>query len=141
MAHPHPEGKGAIIAIDRALGRAAIPAESIGYINLHGTASKANDGIEALALAKRFTSDTLASSTKGWTGHTLGAAGIIEAVIALDALETGLIPGTLNCERPDPDLCFTISTKNAEKSIQYSMSNSFGFGGSNASLIFGRCND
>jgi 3-oxoacyl-[acyl-carrier-protein] synthase-1 len=83
----------------------------------------------------------MASSTKGWTGHTLGAAGILEAIIAMDTLETGLVPGTLNCEQMDPELQFNVLTDNTEKTVRYSMSNSFGFGGSNASLVFGRRND
>ena len=141
MAHPHPQGKGAIKAIDLALQRAAIPAASIDYVNLHGTASKANDQVESLALSERFSNATMASSTKGWTGHTLGAAGILEAVIAVDTLETGLIPGTLNCEQLDPELHFGVLQDNTEKTVRYCMSNSFGFGGSNASLIFGHRND
>ena len=78
MSHPHPEGKGAIVAMDLALERSGLPAEAIDYINLHGTASKANDLVETYALAQRFPHETLASSTKGWTGHTLGAAGMVE---------------------------------------------------------------
>jgi 3-oxoacyl-[acyl-carrier-protein] synthase-1 len=141
MAHPHPEGKGAIKAIDSALRRASVPAESIDYVNLHGTATRANDLVESLVLSETFGDTTMASSTKGWTGHTLGAAGILEAVIAIDTLETGMIPGTLNCEQIDPEMRFNVLTDNTEKTVRYSMSNSFGFGGSNASLVFGRGNE
>ena len=138
MSHPHPEGKGASIAIQRALARANVAATSIDYVNLHGTASKANDRVETYALAELFESNTLVSSTKGWSGHTLGAAGILEAVIAIDTLRTNLIPGTLNRETDDPEFRFDVLSDNVEKRIEYSMSNSFGFGGNNVSLIFGR---
>lgn len=138
MSHPHPEGKGALLAMSRALERADIPARSVGYINLHGTASKANDRVETYALADRFDNATLAGSTKAWTGHALGAAGILESVIAMDTLRTGLVPGTLNRELDDPEFRFPIMTENVEKTVNYSMTNSFGFGGNNASLVFGK---
>jgi 3-oxoacyl-[acyl-carrier-protein] synthase-1 len=141
MSHPHPQGKGAIIAIDQAIRRAGIRAEDIDYVNMHGTASNVNDAVETGAMAERFPESTRASSTKGWTGHALGAAGILESVIALDALSTGLIPGTLNCDIPDPGFRFQVTTENQNASIRYSMNNSFGFGGTNASLIFGRRHD
>ena len=138
MSHPHPEGKGASIAIQRALACANVAATSIDYVNLHGTASKANDRVETYALAELFQSNTLVSSTKGWSGHTLGAAGILEAIIAIDTLHTNLIPGTLNRETDDPEFRFDVLSDNVEKRVEYSMSNSFGFGGNNVSLIFGR---
>ena len=138
MSHPHPEGEGAVAAIDQALERAQISADEIDYVNLHGTASQANDRIEGQALAQRFSGHTLASSTKAWTGHTLGAAGIIEAVITLQALRSGLIPGTLNCEEPDPDATFEVLTENVYMPVNKAMTNSFGFGGNNAVLIFGK---
>ena len=138
MSHPHPEGKGASFAMQHALARAQVDATSIDYVNLHGTASKANDRVETYALAEQFNKNTLVSSTKAWTGHALGAAGILEAVIAMDTLRTGLIPGTLNRENDDPEFRFDVLTDNIEKHVDHSMSNSFGFGGNNASLIFGR---
>ena len=141
MSHPHPEGKGAIYSMSRALERAATAPGDVDYINLHGTASLANDRIETWALAERFSESTLASSTKAWMGHTLGAAGIVESVIAIDTLETGLLPGTLNCEQPDPELRFPIMQENVEKPIRCSMTNSFGFGGNNCSLVFRRRDD
>jgi 3-oxoacyl-[acyl-carrier-protein] synthase-1 len=140
MSHPHPEGKGAILAIDQALERSGLTPRDIDYINLHGTASVANDLVEAFVLAQRFPSRALASSTKGWTGHTLGAAGILEAIITLEAMNRDLIPGTLNCEQPDPEFMFPILRSNVTKSIRNAMTNSFGFGGNNATLIFGRIN-
>lgn len=141
MSHPHPEGRGAIYSMSRALERAATQPEEVGYINLHGTASKANDKVETYALAECFTDSTLVSSTKAWTGHTLGAAGILESIIAIDALETGLLPGTLNCRQADPEFRFEVMTDNVKKGIRCSMTNSFGFGGNNASLVFRRRDD
>jgi len=141
MSHPHPEGKGAVLAIDQALKRSHLPANAIDYINLHGTASTANDLVETHALADRFSSRTLASSTKGWTGHTLGAAGILEVVISLEAMKNSLVPGTLNCEEPDPKFRFPILRSNTTGPIRNVMTNSFGFGGTNAVLIFGQLND
>ena len=141
MSHPHPEGKGAIQAIDQALDVAGLQASDIDYINLHGTASSANDKIETCALAQRFDKNTLASSTKGWTGHTLGTAGLMEAVIVMEAMKAGMAPGTLNCEQPDPSFEFPILLGNTAKTMTYAMSNSFGFGGNNATLIFGHNHD
>jgi 3-oxoacyl-[acyl-carrier-protein] synthase-1 len=141
MSHPHPEGKGAEMSMQLALQRAGVEAFYIDYINMHGTATQANDRIESLALSRNFSESTLASSTKGWTGHALGAAGILEAVITLESMRHGLVPGTLNCEQPDSEFAFPALQENGARSIRYSMSNSFGFGGNNASLLFGRAND
>jgi len=80
----------------------------------------------------------MASSSKAWTGHALGAAGILESVITLEAMSTGVIPGTLNCEEMDPEIEFQVITANIDAEIRYAISNSFGFGGNNATLIFGR---
>ncbi len=141
MAHPHPEGLGAVIAIDRALERAGLGADEIDYVNLHGTATPANDRIESRVLAQRFSGRTRASSTKGWTGHTLGAAGIVESVITFEAIQAGQVPGTLNCEEPDPESELGIQTETVSMDIRHAISNSFGFGGNNATLVFGRMHD
>ena len=138
MSHPHPEGRGARQCMSQALKRASLNARDIDYINLHGTASKANDAIEAAALGTLFSESTAASSTKGWTGHTLGAAGIVEALLALEALRGGFVPGPLNLEQPD-ELAFAIVRETRPKELAYVMTNSFGFGGNNASLVFGKC--
>ncbi len=138
MSAPHPEGLGAQLAMRDALARAGIGAGEVGYLNLHGTATPANDSIEARAVASMFPDHLHASSTKGWTGHTLGAAGIVESVITLAALENGLLPGTLNSAIPDPACGPQIRFDNAQRGIDYAMNNSFGFGGNNASLVFGR---
>ena len=137
MSHPHPEGEGAVLAMRAALSRARIDTQQIGYVNLHGTATRTNDLIETTAMRRVFENPVPASSTKGWTGHTLGAAGILEAIICLETIRTGLLPQNLNCEQPDPELAFPILTANRQARIDYALSNSFGFGGNNASLIFG----
>ncbi|MEN1956134.1 beta-ketoacyl-[acyl-carrier-protein] synthase family protein [Luteimonas changyuni] len=139
MSAPHPEGLGARLAMRDALARAGIDAGDVGYLNLHGTSTPANDTVEAAAVAAMFPATLHASSTKGWTGHTLGAAGIVESVFALLALEHGLLPGILHSETPDPACGPQIRFDNVEGSvIRYAMNNSFGFGGNNAALVFGR---
>ncbi|TDR47782.1 3-oxoacyl-[acyl-carrier-protein] synthase-1 [Tahibacter aquaticus] len=138
MSSPHPQGRGARQAIAGALQRAGLDAADIGYINLHGTATPANDAVEAAVVADLFPAQTRASSTKGWTGHTLGAAGIVEAVACLIALEQGFIPGTLNCSEPDPLCGPQLALDNEAAAPQVALSSSFGFGGNNAALIFGR---
>jgi 3-oxoacyl-[acyl-carrier-protein] synthase-1 len=138
MSTPHPEGLGARLAMADALARAGIPASAVGYLNLHGTATPANDAVEAAAVAALFPDTLHAGSTKGWTGHTLGAAGIVESVFALLALEHGLLPGTLNSAEPDPACGPQIRFDNRQADISYAMNNSFGFGGNNCSLVFGR---
>lgn len=138
MSAPHPQGLGAQLAMQQALQRGGIGADLVGYLNLHGTSTPANDSIEAAAVAALFPAGLHASSTKGWTGHTLGAAGIVESVIALLALEHGLLPGTLNSSQPDPACGPQIRFEPAQADIQYAMNNSFGFGGNNCSLLFAR---
>jgi 3-oxoacyl-[acyl-carrier-protein] synthase-1 len=136
MSAPHPEGLGARLAMGGALARAGLQPSDIDYLNLHGTATPANDTIEAQAVAALFPDTLHASSTKGWTGHTLGAAGIVESVIALLALEHGVLPGILNSAAHDPACGAQIRFGNAERPIRYAMNNSFGFGGNNCSLVF-----
>lgn len=136
MSSPHPEGLGARLAIADALARAGLTADAVDYINLHGTATPANDAVEAATIAALFPATTRASSTKGWTGHTLGAAGIVEAAICLIALERGFVPGTLNCVDPDPVCGPQLAVANEARAPRIALSNSFGFGGSNAALLF-----
>lgn len=138
MSTPHPQGLGARLAMADALARAGVDAAAIGYLNLHGTATPANDQVEALAVAAMFPPQLHASSTKGWTGHTLGAAGIVESAFALLALDSGELPGTLNSREPDPGNGPQIRFDNARAPIRYAMNNSFGFGGNNCSLVFAR---
>ena len=136
MSSPHPQGLGARGAIADTLARAGLPADAVDYVNLHGTASRKNDEIEAQVISDMFSPNTLASSTKGWTGHTLGAAGILEAVITLLALEHSFVPGTLNTTRLDPG-CPQLRIENTDASLRTGMSLSFAFGGSNCALLFG----
>jgi 3-oxoacyl-[acyl-carrier-protein] synthase-1 len=138
MSAPHPQGLGAKLAMNDALARSGIEVGAVDYLNLHGTATPANDSIEARTVAEMFPDKLHASSTKGWTGHTLGAAGIVESVVALLALERGLLPGTLNSTVPDPACGAQVRFDNAQREIRYAMNNSFGFGGNNACLVFGR---
>lgn len=138
MSTPHPQGLGAERALDDALARANLKPEAIDYINMHGTASTKNDEVEGALVARRFPATTHASSTKGFTGHTLGAAGIVEAVISLLAIETGLKPGTVNTTTPDAECGPQIRLEPARGEVRYALSNSFGFGGNNCSLIFGK---
>jgi len=138
MSAPHPEGLGARIAMADALARAGIDAAEVGYLNLHGTATPANDAVEARAVASLFPETLHASSTKGWTGHTLGAAGIVESVFALIALEDGLLPGTINSDVHDEACGAQIRFDNDAREVRYAMNNSFGFGGNNSALVFGR---
>jgi len=136
MSTPHPSGRGARLAMSEALTRGGVAAGDIDYINLHGTASLKNDEIEAQAIAEMFGARTHASSTKGWTGHTLGAAGALEAIITLLSLESGLMPGNLNSRQLDGACGPQVRLDNARGSVRHAMSNSFGFGGSNCVLLF-----
>jgi 3-oxoacyl-[acyl-carrier-protein] synthase I len=137
MSSPHPEGLGARRAMENALARAALGPEAIDYVNLHGTATRINDQVEGEAMRTLFTAPVACSSVKGWTGHTLGAAGIVEAVISLLCLKGRLIPETLNCTEVEPRFRDYVRTSSSRESLSHVMSNSFGFGGNNCSLIFG----
>jgi len=138
MSSPHPEGRGAFLAMEQALVRAGCAATSIDYVNLHGTASKINDAVEDRAVSQLFGAAVPTSSTKGWTGHTLGAAGITEAVVALLCVENGFIPGSLNTNTVDPTFASQILLENSFRPVNRVLTNSFGFGGNNCSLVFGR---
>jgi 3-oxoacyl-[acyl-carrier-protein] synthase I len=137
MSTPHPEGLGAIAAMRAALADAGLQPADIDYINLHGTATPSNDAAEDAAVANVFCTATPCSSTKGATGHTLGAAGAVEAAIALLAMRHGLMPAGLNVTQRDPALRMHYLLANREASVRRVLSNSFGFGGSNASLVLG----
>ena len=137
MSTPHPQGAGAIAAMRSALADARLEPEEIGYVNLHGTATPSNDAAEDQAVQAVFGSSTPCSSTKGATGHTLGAAGGVEAAICLLALGHGLLPAGLNLRTPDPALKVDYVRENRSAPLRAVLSNSFGFGGTNASLVFG----
>ena len=137
MSSPHPQGAGARMAMESALQRAGLAADAIDYINLHGTATPANDLAEAIAVHGLFGTQIPCSSTKGWTGHTLGAAGINEALISLLCIRHGFTPGSLNTQSVDPTLPCRIAMQNSDCAPRHVLSNSFGFGGTNCSLILG----
>lgn len=138
MSTPHPEGDGARRAMQEALHRAGLAPTDIDYVNLHGTATPANDRAEDRAMQSVFGFRVACSSTKGFTGHTLGAAGITEAVIALLSIENDFIPGSPTTGTVDPALHSAVVIDGREARLERVMSNNFGFGGSNCALLFGR---
>jgi 3-oxoacyl-[acyl-carrier-protein] synthase-1 len=138
MSTPHPEGMGARLAMQRALAAAGLTAGDIDYINLHGTATKSNDASEDKAVFELFGDKTPCSSTKGWTGHLLGAAGITEAIISILALQNDLMPGSMHTQNIDPALKSNHLLANRDARVNRVVSNSFGFGGSNCSLILAK---
>lgn len=138
MSSPHPDGLGARMAMQGALKMAGLQPAEIDYINLHGTATPTNDAAECKAVQQVFGSRMPCSSTKGATGHTLGAAGGVEAVICALVLQHGLLPAGLNTRELDPALDLDYLLVNREQRAAHVLSNSFGFGGTNCSLIFSR---
>ena len=138
MSAPHPEGLGARRAMMAALAAAALEPAHIDYINLHGTGTPSNDRAESQAVTSVFGPTTPCSSTKGATGHTLGAAGALEAVISSLAIKHGLMPGGVHTSEVDPTLTAHYIRDNRRAPVVRVLSNSFGFGGANCSLIFGR---
>jgi 3-oxoacyl-[acyl-carrier-protein] synthase-1 len=138
MSTPHPEGAGARAAMERALTSAGLVPREIDYINLHGTATRSNDAAEDKAVYDLFGTGAACNSTKGATGHLLGAAGIAEAVICALAMREQFLPGSVNTRRVDPSLRVRYLRDNSAQAPRRVMSNSFGFGGSNCSLVFGR---
>jgi 3-oxoacyl-[acyl-carrier-protein] synthase II len=135
---PHPEGEGMLRAMHLALDAAGVPASAIGYVNAHGTGTVQNDRVEASALQRVFgEGSVLVSSTKSMVGHTMAAAGTVEAIATLLALQHGLIPPTANLRHLDPDVPFDCVPGVARPApIEVALSNSFGFGGQNVSLVF-----
>ncbi|MES2879355.1 MAG: beta-ketoacyl-[acyl-carrier-protein] synthase family protein [Pseudomonadota bacterium] len=140
ISSPHPDGLGAYMAMQDALKMAGLNPSDIDYINLHGTATQSNDSAEGKAVFKLFGSETPCSSTKGATGHTLGAAGAVEAVFCALSLQNSLMPAGLNLQNLDPMLHLNYLRENREQPVKRVLSNSFGFGGTNCSLVFGLAN-
>ena len=138
MSTPHPEGDGARRAMQEALHRAGLAPADIDYVNLHGTATPANDRAEDCAMQSVFGSGVACSSTKGFTGHTLGSAGITEGVIALLSIENHFVPGSPTTRTVDPELHSALVIEGRDARVERVMSNNFGFGGSNCALLFGR---
>lgn len=137
MSSPHPEGLGARLAMEAALRSAGLTPDAIDYINLHGTSTPANDAAEGRAVGALFGDRVPCSSTKGATGHTLGAAGAVEAVICALALTDGLLPGSPGTATLDPDIRLDYLLQARPGAPRRALSNSFGFGGSNCALVFG----
>jgi 3-oxoacyl-[acyl-carrier-protein] synthase II len=139
---PHPEGAGTVPCMKQALELAHVAVEQVGYVNAHGTSTPQGDIAETQALKKVFGSHAhklLVSSTKSMTGHLLGAAGGLESVFCIKALETGMIPPTINLDNQDPACDLDYVAHSAKKqNIEYALNNSFGFGGTNCTTLFRR---
>ncbi|MCP4069771.1 MAG: beta-ketoacyl-[acyl-carrier-protein] synthase II, partial [Phycisphaeraceae bacterium] len=145
MVQPPPEGDGAARCMQAAIADAGIEPGEIGYVNAHATSTPAGDPPEVHALRRVFGAgiDQVAvSATKSMTGHLLGAAGAVEGILTIRALETGKLPPTVNLDDPDPDCALDhVVGKARDAQVSAALSNSFGFGGTNASLIFGHVRD
>jgi len=137
MSTPHPEGLGARLAMQQALAGAGLAPADIDYVNLHGTGTRTNDAAEDRAVSGLFDAAPPCSSTKGATGHLLGAAGITEIVISILAMERGLMPGSANTRQIDPALRCNYLVEPRPARLRRVLSNSFGFGGSNCSVVLG----
>ncbi|HEX6276003.1 MAG TPA: beta-ketoacyl-[acyl-carrier-protein] synthase II, partial [Polyangiaceae bacterium] len=139
---PEPSGDGARRAMAAALGRARLAPSDIEYVNAHATSTPVGDPVELEAVKSLFGEHARSlwmSSTKSATGHLLGAAGAVEAIFTLLSLRDGVIPPTLNLEHPDVETAVDLVPKEARKrALKYAISNSFGFGGTNAALVLGR---
>ena len=138
MSAPHPEGRGARMAMEAALHAASLAPEAIDYVNLHGTGTQSNDASEDRAITALFGDRVACNSTKAMTGHALGAAGGVEAVVALVAIREEFVPPGVGTRRIDPALHARYEIAGGPRRVDRVMSNSFGFGGSNCSLVFGR---
>ncbi len=138
---PHPEGAGANLAMKNALSSAGLSPDKVQYINAHGTSTPAGDIAESKAIENVFgqRSDLWVSSSKSMTGHMLGAAGAVEAAISALTLHRGVVPATINLDNVDPECRLDYVPNQArERTLNYALSNSFGFGGTNVSLILGK---
>ncbi|MDG1462057.1 MAG: beta-ketoacyl-ACP synthase [Gammaproteobacteria bacterium] len=137
ISTPHPEGLGARMAMEQAIQKSGLRLSDVDYLNLHGTGTMANDETEGFIVNQMFPEGCIFSSTKGWTGHTLGAAGITEGILAAESIATNCIPGNINTTKPGTDLQDRLLLESAHMPVNIAMSNSFGFGGNNCTLIFG----
>ncbi len=135
---PHPEGKGLARAINQALHQADISVDEIGFVNAHGTSTLDNDRVEGRTIASLISEDVPVVSTKGYTGHTLGASGGIEAVLTVQGLCDQRLPQTLGFQEGDPDCIICPTTENIDIRAETALSNSLAFGGNNSSLLFCR---
>ena len=137
MSSPHPEGAGAAAAMRQALASAGLRPDEVDWVNLHGTGTRANDAMEDRAVHAVFGGGVPCSSTKGWTGHTLGACGVLEAVIAGECMAEGFVAGCLGLDAADPAFQSNVATGTLRRPVRRVVSNSFGFGGINCSLVLG----
>ena len=137
MSAPHPEGLGARMAMEQALAQAVLPGSAVDHVNAHGTGTPANDVVEAGAIAAVLGESVPVVSTKGYTGHTLGAAGATEAVLAALSILHGFVPASLGADPLDPKVTLAIPRVAQARPVRTVMSNSFGFGGSNVCLLLG----
>jgi 3-oxoacyl-[acyl-carrier-protein] synthase-1 len=137
MSSPEPEGRGARAAMAAALAQAGLPPADVGHINTHGTGTKHNDVAEAKAIFDLFGGEVPSVSTKGYTGHLLAAGGAVEAVFAIAAIEQGWIPASLGADPVDEEIRIHVNLERRELRPRAVISNSFGFGGSNVSVLFG----
>ena len=138
MSSPHPEGIGARLAMERALAAAGLQREDIDYVNLHGTATLAGDAAEDRAVSDLFGSATACSSIKGHTGHTLGAAGVVGAIFSTLSILHGVLPGSPHTRTVDPTFKSRYIVRSRQARVDRVVSNSFGFGGANCSVVLGR---
>lgn len=136
MAHPSPDGAGALCAMQKALKCANVQPSDVGYINAHGTGTTANDASEASAIEALFGNSAYVSSTKSITGHTLGAAGALEAIICVMALQKQIVPPNTSLVKPENKTLDLVKVAKSH-SFRYALSNSLAFGGNNTSLLFG----
>jgi 3-oxoacyl-[acyl-carrier-protein] synthase I len=141
MSSPHPQGLGAELALLAALKQAGVAADDIGYVNLHGTGTTRNDEVEAALVARHYAAAVHASATKGITGHTMGAAGIVEALACVVALQAGVLSGSAGTTRVDAtlgtDFAHRLQLRAVRQPVRLASSHSFGFGGNNCVLVFG----
>jgi 3-oxoacyl-[acyl-carrier-protein] synthase-1 len=137
MSAPHPEAAGAIVAMRQALASAGMEGCRVDWVHLHGTGTKANDAMEDAAVLAVCGDAVPCSSTKAYTGHALGACGILEALLARECLEAGFVAGCLGVGQPDPAFRSRVVTGNLERPLRHVLKNAFGFGGTNCSLLFG----
>ena len=142
MSSPHPEGAGAVAAMRGALRAAGLEAGAVDWVNLHGTGTRANDAMEDRAVCAVFGDEVACSSTKGWTGHTLGTCGILEALLIREAMAEGVVPGCLGIDAADPAFAADVVVASPREGLRRGavrtvVSNAFGFGGINCALVFG----
>lgn len=135
---PHPEGRGALAAMQDALAQGGVAASEVDYVNAHGTGTKHNDSAESCAVEALLGREVPVVSTKGYTGHTLGACGAVEAIFGIVAIEEGFMPASVGSTPRDPEISIRVLAERLDMTPRYVLSNSFAFGGNNCSVLLGR---